>query len=131
MGYFDDLFNTTAYPLLEAAFAIDLIVYPASRKSKEIEEVQLKGLLYDPSTGKQIILQEQYVNEITSMAVRIHRQTASDAGLNHLTLRDSQIEIFNVRYLVKTVSNSDEIFWILRLENVEPKEIQDRGRRDW
>jgi hypothetical protein len=130
MGYFTSLFNTTAYPLLEAAFAIDLVVYPLSRKSKDIEEIQIKGLLYDPSTNKQIVLEDQYKNEMTTMAVRIHRETAETAGLTSITLRDAQIEIFGIKYLVTNVSNSDEIFWIIRLEKVEPKEIMDRGRRD-
>jgi len=130
MGYFTSLFNVTAYPLLEAAFAIDLVVYPLSRKSKDIEEIQIKGLLYDPSTNKQIVLEDQYKNEMTTMAVRIHRETAETAGLTSITLRDAQIEIFGIKYLVTNVSNSDEIFWIIRLEKVEPKEIMDRGRRD-
>lgn len=131
MGYFTDLFNNYAYPLLEDAFAIEIKVYPAGRKSKDIEEITINGLLYDPATSKQIVVQDQYKSEMTTMAVRINRQLAITQGITHVVLDDAQIEIFGEKFLVKSLSNSDEVFIRIIMDRIETKEIGDRGRRDY
>ncbi len=131
MGYFNGLFNQCAVPLLESAFSVDMVLYPASRKSQVVEGVQFKGLLYDPSTKKQIVLREQYLEEMTSLSIRIHKESAAALGVTTITLRDAQVEVFGDKFLVKAVSTADEIYYLLSLERVSVKVIEDRGRREY
>lgn len=129
---FESLFKISAWPSLIDGFAVScLLKINQRKKGVDDERYLLKGVLWNPSSGKtQEEVSSQMIDQQT-IYISIPSHELDQYNLETFDLKSHIMTLKGIDYLITEVTNIDSVSFQMKLEKIEVKEIGDRGRRDY